>query len=72
MKKTHGTWNTQNAEYVYMNCVFVKNIESAKYTCDIMVEKITESVTNINENNIHVSNKSCYLYNNSNQYRLVF
>jgi len=33
--------------YVYMNCVLVKNIRSAKYTCDMMVEKIAKSVTSI-------------------------
>ena len=35
--------------YVYVNCVHMKNIESAKYTCDIMVDKIAESVTSTNE-----------------------
>jgi len=34
--------------HVYINYVSVKNTRSAKYTCDIMVDKIAESVTSIN------------------------
>ena len=34
--------------YVYMNYVSVKNTESVKYTCDMMVVKIAENVTSIN------------------------
>ena len=50
-----------------MNSVSVKNIGNAKYTCDMMVNKIAESVTSIYmDNNIHVSSISCGLYNNNN------
>jgi len=34
--------------YVYMNSMFVKNIRSAKYTCDMVVDKIAGSVISIN------------------------
>ena len=31
--------------YVYMNNVSMKNTRSAKYICDMMVDKIVKSVT---------------------------
>ena len=34
---------------VYMNCVFVKNTESTKYTYDMVVDTIAGSVASINE-----------------------
>jgi len=33
---------------VYMNNVSMKNTRNTKYTCDMMVDKISESVTSIN------------------------
>ena len=35
--------------FMYMNSVFVENTENAKYTCDMMVNKMAESVTSIYE-----------------------
>ena len=34
--------------YVYMDNVSVKNTRSAKYTCDLMINKIAKSVISIN------------------------
>jgi len=33
---------------MYMNNVVVKNTRSAKYTCDMMVNKIAKSIISIN------------------------
>ena len=49
------TENTQNREYMecrvfmYMTSVSVENTENVKYTCDMMVNKMTESVISIYE-----------------------
>ena len=57
---------------MYMNSVSLENAGSAKYTCDMVVDKIGESILSIMDNNIHVSNMLCDLYNNNNQYCSVF
>ena len=36
-------------EYVYINNVSVKNTRSAKYICDMMIDKIEKSVASINK-----------------------
>jgi len=58
---------------ILVTSVSVENTGKAKYTCDMMVNKIAESITSIYmNNNVYVSSMSCGLYNNNNQYRLVF
>jgi len=52
-----------------MDNVSVKNT-SARYTCDMMVDKMEKSIKYIWT--INVSSMSCDLYNNNNQYHMVF
>ena len=46
---THETENTCGTEWVYMNSMFVENAWRAKYTCDMVVDKMSETITSTNE-----------------------
>ena len=43
-----------------------------KYPYDMIKDKTSDRYQVQLNNNIHVLDKSCYLYNNNNQYRLLF